>query len=440
MNPRSTFSTGTLVHGRQASGVGRRAAGSCRPPRFSRLLAPALLALLALACAKEDRSGLMRRGIAAPPQSGWARVKLDGEAQRQWDTLWIGDEGGRPIPFLRERDDLWAPVTLETEPPLMGKDDQGDPTVEFALKLPQGWQLREREHLQIDLDLEGEAPWVAQVRAARRAEDGAFINLEEDAPTFVHDLGHGQRVTSLTLPWDAARYRLNLLTTQGKAPKIRGLRITACTRPVALGADEEIAATLERLPPIAGERMNRWSIKLPAPERVIAMDVALKPPVAPVGISVSSGDKQDAGLPHCLASGILWDLPALGTRSSRLSLWPELAEELVLSLPEAVEPLSVKLFIRREVLLFPAEAGHRYALHYGGGTRRAPGSLEALPSSRAIYTRQPLALSAAEADPEGQPKVVSASERTKPWLPWAASVVVLALAFVAFKLLKGPAD
>ncbi|HJU83780.1 MAG TPA: hypothetical protein VJ600_06195 [Holophagaceae bacterium] len=402
----------------------------------------ALLLLLSLGCAQEDRSGLQRRPIAPAAQSGWARVKLDGEAQRRWDSLWIGDEGGRAVPFLRERDDMWAPVPLETEPLLMGRDDQGDPTVEFQLKLPQGWQLREREHLQVDLELEGEAPWVAQVRAARRAEQGGFISIEEDTPTFVHDLGHGRRNTSLTLPWDAARYRLNLIPTQGKAPKIVGLHIAACTRPAALGADEEIAAKLIRMPAKKGEPGNRWTVQLPAPERVVSIDLALKPPVAPVDVLVESApadpQAREAVLPHCLASGILWDLPALGTRSSRLALWPELVDGLVLTLPDEVEPLSVRLFVRREVLLFPAEAGRSYALHYGGAAKRAPGSLEALPSSRAIYTKAPLALSPAESDPQGQPKVISASERSRPWLPWAVGAVMLGLAFAAFKLFKGP--
>ncbi len=408
---------------------------------MKRLLIPTLILLLG--CAQEDRSGLQRRPIAPAAQSGWARVKLDGEAQRRWDSLWIGDETGRAMPFLRERDDMWAPVPLETEPLLMGRDDHGDPTVEFALKLPQGWQLREREHLQVELDLEGEGAWVAQVRAARRDERGGFISFEEDTPTFVHDLGHGLRNTTLTLPWDAARYRLNLIPTQGKAPKIRGLRISACTRPAALGADEEVAAKLLRLPPVAGEHRNRWSIALPAPQRVVALELALRPPVAPVDVTVESatgGAKepdQDA-LPHCLASGILWDLPALGTKATRLSLWPELVEGLVLTLPEEVEPLSVRLFVRNEVLLFPAEGGRAYALHYGGGLKRAPGSLEALPSSRAIYTRAPLALGQAEEDPLGVPKLISASTRSKPWLPWAAGLAVALLGFAAFKLLKGP--
>jgi hypothetical protein len=405
-----------------------------------RALLPALFLLLG--CAQEDRSGLQRRAITPPAQSGWSRVRLDGEAQRHSGSLWIGDEGGRAMPFLRERDDLWAPVPLETEPLIMGKDDQGDPTVEFALKLPQGWQLREREHLLLDLDLEGEAPWVAQVRAARRSDQGAFISVEEDAATFLYDLGQGRRSTALTLPWDAARYRLNLLPTQGKAPKIRGLRLSACTRPAALGADEEIAAKLVRLAPRPGDRRTRWSIALPAPERVISVDIALRPPVAPVEVTVESGTGKatDGEARPFLASGALWDLPALGTRSTRLALWPELVGGLVLTFPEEVEPLSVRLFVRREVLLFPAEAGHRYALHYGGGERRAPGSLEALPSSRAIYGRAPLALGAEEADPDGVPKVISASQRTRPYLPWAVGLVVALLGFAAFKLLKGNPD
>jgi hypothetical protein len=97
----------------------------------------------------------------------------------------------------------------------------------------------------------------------------------------------------------------------------------------------------------------------------------------------------------------------------------------------------VKLLVRHDVLLFPAEAGKAYFLHYGGQVKQAPGNLGALPdSSRAVYQRDPLKLGGSEADPQGLPKKIELPDRTLPWLPWVTGLAVLALGFAAWKLLK----
>jgi len=122
-----------------------------------------------------------------------------------------------------------------------------------------------------------------------------------------------------------------------------------------------------------------------------------------------------------------------------VSLDPITTDHLHLRLPEGARPESVKLLVRRDVLLFPAEAGASYFLHLGGQVKHAPGNLSALPdSSRALYQRQALKLLAAERDPFGLPRKIELPDRSLPWLPWAAGLAVIALGFAAWKLLKGP--
>ncbi len=397
-----------------------------------------LAAVLLLGCAAEDRSHLARRPVEAPGISGWARVRLDGAAQRDLATLWIGDAEGHPIPFLIEREGLWSPQVLETTGYLAGKDARGHPTAEFALKFPGGWQVREREQLRLDLDLQGEAPWVARVEISRRMEKGGFLSLERDAPYFVYDLSNDRHTSQITLPWDAERYRVTLVPTQGKAPKLMGLRVTASTWPEQLGADEVVTPGMAK-----GEAKSPgevWLLSLPTAERVVAADVQLKPPVAPVYVTMEAVETnaEDAKRPlhRPMGGGTVWNLPALQTRATRIALDPAIAERLRLQLPENVELDSVKLLIRHEVLLFPAEAAKAYFLHLGGRVKRAPGDLGALPPSRVVYGRTPLKLGTTEADAQGLGVILDKGEQTRPWLAWVVGLVVAALGFAAFKLLK----
>lgn len=401
----------------------------------------ALLALLACA-PSPDRGGLQRRALTPAAASGWARLPLDGPAQRAWPELWLSDAEGVAIPFEVEREGLWQPRALDLEHVLLGRDPAGKATAEFTLRFPEGWQVREREHLRVDLDLEGKAPWVCRVEVQRRLEGGAFLSLERDAPLHVFDLGEAGGRRSFYLPWDARTYRLTLAPTQGEGPRLKGIALTACTRPEELRADEVLTPRLE--PKGDGPRAV-WLLRLEAPERIVGADVVLKPPVAPVlpelrvpapprGGSPGSGpDATPALLP---VQGLVWNLPALGSRSTRLAWGPIVTDRLELSLPEGARLDEVKLLVRREVLIFPAEAGRAYYLHTGGLVKHAPGSLGALPaSSRTVYATDPLKLGAAGADPNGLPRVVPGAERTRPWLPWAAALVVVLLGFYAFRLL-----
>ena len=410
-----------------------------RPP----MIAPFVLILLVGCASEEDRAGLQRRPVSPATSSGWGRLSLDGEAQRS-AGLWLGDAAGNAVPFLRERDGLWSPQTLEVTGLLLGRDTKGQPSAEFSLKLPEGWQVREREQLRVDLDLVGEAPWVAQVEIARRMNDGEFIVLQEPTPCFVYDLGPKQRRTEITLPWDGDRYRLTLALTQGKAPTIRGLRVTACTWPESLAADEVLVPTSLTHADEPGD----WRIELTREERIVALDVLAEAPCAPVSVNVEAiphasiearlhtGD----GFRNIGSSGLIWNLPALKSQSTRIPVSPTIARSLMLRLPMGVRLASAKVLVRREALLFPAEAGQSYYLHSGGEIKEAPGNLGALPASRAIYTREPLRLGASESDPQGLPRIIPGNERTRPWLPWVVGLLVLAMGAAAWRLLKPEAE
>jgi hypothetical protein len=361
--------------------------------------------------------------------------------------VWLGDAEGHSIPFEIEREGLWVPRSLELEQLITGRDAQHQPSAQFRLKFPEGWQVREREHLHLELDLEGKGPWVCRVEVERRLEGGAFLRLEREAPLHLYDLGSSGSTHDFTIAWDAQDYRITLIPAQGEAPSIRGLRIIASTRPEELQSDEVMEPTL-RPSPRDGVKLDgeteRWLLELPQAERIVGADVALKPPVAPIRTEfrIPSKNKTDELEGAFLAQdGLVWNLPALNTKATRVALGPVVADRLELSLPQGVRLDHVKLLVRRDVLLFPAEAGRGYYLHSGGRMKQAPGNLASLPdSSRAVYARQPLKLGQAEADPQGLPRLIEATDRTRPWLPWIAGLVVALLGLFAWRLFANKAE
>jgi len=391
----------------------------------------ALLLLLSLACAREDRAALHRRPISPAPASGWARLPLDAESQRQVKGAWIGDAAGRSVPFLEAREGLWESRLLPLADLLPGKDPEGRPTIEFSLKLPEGWQVGEREALRLDLDLEGTAPWVVQVKAERQREGGAFIAYDPVSPLHLYDLSPSGSRRSLDLPWDGQRYRLTLLASQGQAPRIRGISVKAEARPEALEAELALEPALAPEPGQPGT----WRLSLPDADRVVGLDLVLAPPAAPLRPEIRCREDQNE-YRDAYGSDLVWNLPALHTRASRIALAPVQAKTLILTLPEGAAPLSVRLLVRRQTLIFPAEAGQAYALHLGGEAKRAPGSLGALPSIRALADRAPLSLGAREPDDQGIPHREGADQRARPWMPWLAGLALLVLGWTALRLLR----
>ena len=394
-----------------------------------------LLLLLGLACTREDRASLYRRPISPTPASGWARLPLDAESQRQIKGAWIGDGAGRSVPFLEAREGLWESRALPLENTLTGKDADGRPTVEFSLKLPEGWQVGERESLKLDLDLDGRAPWVAKVKAERQRNGGGFIAYDPVSPLHLYDLSPSGSRRTLDLPWDGHRYRLTLLASQGEAPRIRGLSARAETRPEALEAELALDSTLTPEP----GQPRTWRVTLPDTERVVGLDLVLAPPTAPLRPEIRRGEgtEEDRGW---ACNDLVWNLPALNTRSSRIALAPVEAKTLTITLPEGATPLSVRILVRRQTLIFPAEAGQAYALHLGGEAKPAPGSLGALPSIRTLAARAPLTLGPREADDQGLPHREGPDQRARPWMPWIAGLALLVLGAAAWRLFRQTED
>lgn len=394
-------------------------------PAIPRLASLSFLALLA--CARPQDGTLRRRVLAPPPTSGWARVVLDGPAQRDAEGLWISDPAGRSVPFLRVGEALWAPQPLEAQHVVLGTDPQGRPTAEFELALPAGWQVGERTRLRVELDLRGEAPWVAAVEAVRQRPGGAFLTCD-GPPERLYDLAPSGRQASLQLPWDGERFRLSLRMEQGRAPRIQGLKVWAETPAEAVSPLVEVPAALA---PVAGQA-GLWRIGLPAADRIVGLAVTLAPPAAPVRAEVRREGPDGAWL----GSAMVWNLPALASRVERVDLPPTLAGTLLLQLPEGARPDAVRVRLRREALVFPAEAGQACVLHLGGQARPAPGDLGALPSSRILLAAAPLAAGPEAPDPDGVPRRVDAGTRARPWMPWVAGAAVLVLALAAWRLLR----
>lgn len=393
--------------------------------------AAALLLLLSLACVREDRAALRRRPISPTPASGWARLPLDAEAQRQIQGTWIGDAAGRSVPFLEAREGLWESRILTLEHLLTGKDTEGRPTVEFSLKLPDGWRVGERESLSLEVDLEGHAPWVAQVKAERQREGGGYITYEPTSPFHLYDLSPSGSRRGLSLPWDGERYRLTLLPSQGEAPRIRSITVRAETRPEALEAELAMDGTLVPEP----GKPNTWRVTLPETQRIVGLDLLLAPPAAPLRPSIRFSEGGEEGR-ETYCSDLVWNLPALNTTATRIALPPIQAKWLTLTLPEGATPQRVRLLVRRQTLLFPAEAGQAYALHLGGESKPAPGSLGALPSIRRLASSAPLTLGPSEPDDQGRPYLEGADQRARPWMSWVAGLAMLVLGAMAWRLFR----
>lgn len=387
----------------------------------------------------------VRRAITPSATSGWARIVVDDDGA---EGLWIGDAEGRSVPFLRETDAHWSALPLTVAHPLWGKDAKGQSTGAFTLQPPEGFTRGDREQVKLDFDLQAAAtPWACRVEVARRGDGGAFVAMD-DAPRFLYDLGPDRRATSITLPWDADDLRVTLVPVQGGAPKLLGVAASACTLPSELKADERrpIPVPTGKDRGQAGESAW-WHLTFSGPARVTALQIHLRPPVAPVEVSVLASTPSPVPLAggieaeRQIGSASLWNLPALGTESSTVPLDGSSAQGLRLLAPSNVEVEGITALIRHRRLFFPAEPGKAYFLHSGGLAKVAPGSLGDLPaSSRAFYGGKPLPLGAAEADGQAVVAAADPAARLRRWLPWGVGALVLLLGLWGFRLLKAPQD
>ncbi|HXC16800.1 MAG TPA: hypothetical protein VNV60_05100, partial [Holophagaceae bacterium] len=178
------------------------------------------------------------------------------------------------------------------------------------------------------------------------------------------------------------------------------------------------------------------------PSKLIALEVTLQPPVAPVPVSADSIHPDRNGAiyePYGIGSSELWNLPALGTVGTRIPIDGPEVEYLHLDLPNGVAVQSAVALIRHRRLFFPAEAGQAYFLHSGGLAKAAPGSLSELPaSSRAFYTGTALAMATAEPDGQAVVAVPDPAARLRSLLPWAVGLVILFLGFWGLRLMRKP--
>jgi hypothetical protein len=389
----------------------------------------AALGLLALpACAPDaERAALVRRPLSPAAQAGWARLELDGAAQAARDSLWLGDAQGNPVPARWAGDEPPRERPLDLRRPRLGLDAQGRPVAEFTVQDPGGPQ-GPSEVLHLTFQCPSGPAWAGRVEAARRQRGSGWIRVPQDPAPVLYDFGASGHHLELTLPWDAQDYRVTLVPVQD-APRFQALSA------VARQATPDAPRTL-RLEPrreaLTSAQGEAWRLSLDGPERVVGLEVRLAPPAAPCAPRLRL--EGDNAVPW--TAGLVWNLPALGSVSTDLPLAPRTVRTLRLDLPEGARLESARLLVRREVLLFPAEAGKAYFLHAGGRTRTAPGSLEALPGAPGA-AQATLALGAPEADPQGLPLLRSAEERSRPWLPWAAGLAVAGLALTAFRLLQG---
>jgi hypothetical protein len=397
-----------------------------RARRWAVLASVGLLALPACAPAA-DRSALVRRPLSSAAQAGWARLELDGTAQAARESLWLGDAQGNPVPVRWAGDEPPRERPLDLRQPRLGLDALGRPVAEFGVQDPGGPQ-GPSEQLHLTFQCQSGAAWAGRVEAARRQRGSGWIRVPQDPPPVLYDFGASGHHLELTLPWDAQDYRVTLVPVQG-APRFQA--VSAAARQAAPDAPRtlRLEPRREALKTTQGEA---WRLSLDGPERIIGLQVRLAPPAAPCAPHVLR-DGDDAAP---WSAGLVWNLPALGSVHEELRLTPLTVRALRLELPEGAHLEAAHLLVRREVLLFPAEAGKAYFLHAGGRAKTAPGSLEALPGAPGVALAA-LTLGAPEPDPQGLPLLRSTEERSRPWLPWVAGLAVAGLAVAAFRLLNG---
>jgi hypothetical protein len=353
----------------------------------------------------EDGQPLVRQPLLPKTESGWTRLKLDPAAQLQAGEPWIGDEAGKPVAAIRNRPGLWGPRQLDIERLLLGMDSEGRYSAEFTLRLPPSWNLRDREHLRIELALQGKAPWVCRVDVARRLEEPGLLGLPRESPLLLQDLDGKAAMTSILVPWDSREYRVVLQALAGTAPTIRSVKVTAVTEPAAMEPDK-VVTPAELQCEIQAPAPERWRIRLAAVERVVGLQVQLRAPAAPVRPVVLLPAADPAAPPRNLQSqDLAWNLPSRGGRGSQILLEPVLTDRLLLALPAGARLEAVKVLVRNDELLFPVQAGRPYWLHLGGKAKPAgpPGEL---PPSRLIFGRDPIRMGPAEPDPQALPRII----------------------------------
>ena len=174
------------------------------------------------------------------------------------------------------------------------------------------------------------------------------------------------------------------------------------------------------------------------------LNLELSAPTAPVSLQLTgeleppakTAPSRRRPTAPVVASGSLWNLPALHSKRTRLRVSdPRVGRSFRVVLPEGAAVLHASALVREEVLSFPAIAGTQYYLHQGGAGKKAPGSLGQLPPNYWQRPRQTLALGSPEPDPQAVTPKLDWEDKLRTILPWVIAVFVIALGLLAFVLL-----
>ncbi|HEY0966475.1 MAG TPA: hypothetical protein VGD88_03710 [Opitutaceae bacterium] len=393
------------------------------------------LVLLGFALTAPVSQAAAERRPVEIPATGWVRLTLDPAAQALADTAWLGDGGGRALPFLRESERARETRPVAVTEFVAGRDAENRSTVEFSLAPEPAMTAGD---CMIELTpAPGTPGWAARVEVTRRQGDGAWLRLDDGLERHVYDFGGDGRRLRLSVPRDGQRYRLTLHPVAGTAPAItaasarRTLERKEAVRPVAV----EVASV--------ENRTGAWRMRAPTRLRVIGIELELRDRVAPLSVYVTTPLPPREGFPPSertlgLTDQWIWNLPALATRQLQLDLSsPELVDTLTLHLPEGIQLLGARWLVAEESWLIPAETGQHLFLYTGGSQRTAPGDLARL-TLPAIDAALPAAtLGAPQPNPHesGERPLL---QRIEAILPWLIAVAVVLVAWIGLRLLKRP--
>lgn len=387
-----------------------------------------MVGCVAMFSAGASAAELYRRPLGAVAANGWHQVQLDEAAQAAITDAWLGDASGRPVPFLRQSEMAGRRETLPMSRVLSGRDDAGALNVEFRLEAT----LAPADEMVLTLSLDGTPPWIAQAEIARRQAGGEWLALER--VEHLYEFGATERRLELRVPRDATEWRLRIRPVQGEIRRVAHLDAqVASARGEA--PEREVLADVTRV-------KDGWLIEAAAVLRIKAVDLTLDGAVAPVRAEAAVEMQTSSRTPvhRTVGRGLVWRMPGLGSAESTVRFdAPVSAQRLLVQLPAGAEVRSARLRVQEERLWFVAEAGQRYALHFGGEKQAAAGNLRDLPAD--VWRSAPpvLTLGAPERDPFGRPAAKDAGEALRRWLPWVIGALVLLLALVALRLLRQPA-
>lgn len=390
--------------------------------RFFAATAVATVALAGIAASAD----LYRRPLSAVVADGWHRFQLDAEAQANIDGAWLGDDDGRPVPFMRQRELMPRRDALAVSQLITGRADGDGLSVEFRVDVAKP----DRDEMEVTLVVEGTAPWIARVEIARRRDGSEWIGLE--SPVHIYEFNSAERQLAFTVPRDAPEWRLRVNPLQGELRRVT--QVTAhVARAGGAAAERDVSAEVSRVG-------RGWQIEAPDLLRVVAVDLIFDGTVAPVRAAVAVEEETKVGREpgrRVVGRGSVWRMPGLNSSETTVRLEaPVIARRLALELPAGVELRGARLRVQEEQVWFVAEAGKRYALHFGGEQRLTAGNLRDLPAE--VWRSAPpvLTLGSRESDPHGQPRGREWSAELRRWLPWSIAVIVALMAVVAWRLMR----